>query len=224
MEPAPYSPTVLRNLSALIRRSGPVPSVTIPISSCVICPTFSFSVIWARSFSTTAADAAGDGPAGVMLRCKNVWLSTIPAPGLSAPDGRATKMQTTSKITIWLSFRSGVVTGFSLQRILTPRLANAKFRARKNPDGGLAENWQLAICIEIRAAGGPSRVGAAAMKQTAAITAAARTDSASSAADGRTSSACCTPADSRDDSHRKDILGLRDTDTAAPSGAAAVRL
>src|SRR6267143_1811660 len=86
---------------------------------------------------TAAADAPAAGPAGVQLRCKNVWLSTIPAPGLSAPEGKAADTQTASKITIWLSFQSGVVTGFSSQSILPPRAGKCQIPGRNTSDRGL---------------------------------------------------------------------------------------
>ena len=118
MEPTPYSPTALCNLSGLIRMDWPCPSLIMPISSCVIWPIFSFSVIWARSFSTAAAEALAGGPAGVKFRRKNASLSTIQEAASSAPDGTATTVQTASTITICQSLLWGVDTGISFPSIL----------------------------------------------------------------------------------------------------------
>ncbi len=117
-EPTPYSTTALCNFSGLMRRAWPCPSLTMPISSCVIWPTFSLRVIWPSSFSTAAAEAPAGGPAGVKFRRRNVWLSTIPEAASSAPDGTATAVQTASTITICHSFLCGVFTGISLPSIL----------------------------------------------------------------------------------------------------------
>src|SRR5437762_13098687 len=92
----------------------PCPSLIMPISSCVIWPIFSFSVIWARSFSTAAAEALAGGPAGVKYRRKNASLSTIQEAASSAPDGTATTVQTASTITICQSLLWGGGHGYLL--------------------------------------------------------------------------------------------------------------
>src|SRR5439155_16369625 len=112
--------TAFCNFSELIRMDWPCPSLIMPISSCVIWPIFSFSVIWARSFSTAAAEALAGGPAGVKFCRKNASLSTIREAASSAPDGTATTVQTASTITICQSLLCGVDTGISFPSILPP--------------------------------------------------------------------------------------------------------
>src|SRR6266403_5340633 len=136
MEPTPYSPTALRNLWRLIRMDWPCPSVTRPISSCVIWPIFSLSVIWPRSFSTAAAEALAGGPAGVIFFFKNVWLSTMLEAASSAPDGIAAMEQTASTITIWHSFLFGVDTGISLPSILPLAAGYIQFLVSLNSNCG----------------------------------------------------------------------------------------
>src|SRR5467141_4348690 len=125
----------------------PCPSVTMPISSWVIWPIFSFSVIRARSFSTAAAEALAGGPAGVRFRRKNAWLSTIPGAASSAPDGTATTVQTANTITICQSFLFGVDTGISLPSILPLVAGYIQILVYLNPNCGplKAGPWQPAF-------------------------------------------------------------------------------
>src|SRR6266403_2848728 len=148
MEPTPYSPTALCNFSGLIRIDWPRPSVTMPISSCVIWPTFSLSVICPSSFSTAAAETLAGGPAGVILRRKNVWLSTIPEAASSALEGAATTVQTASKITICQSFVFGVVKGVSLPSILPLEAGYSKLWFLEFPAVDLARTGCLATRVE----------------------------------------------------------------------------
>src|SRR5712692_4749593 len=150
MEPTPYSPTALCSFSGLIRMDWPCPSVIMPICSCVIWPIFSFGVICESSFSTAAAQALAGGPAGVMLRRKNVWLSTIHEAASSAPEGTATTVQTASKITICQSFAFGVYKGVSLMSILPRETGYSKFQPSKDADCALRENCYVATCSETK--------------------------------------------------------------------------
>src|SRR5712692_123513 len=148
MEPTPYSPTALRSFSGLIRMDWPCPSVTMPISNCVIWPIFSLSVICASSFSTAAPQMLAGGPAGVILRRKNVWLSTIPNAASSAPEGTVKTVQTASKITICQYFVFRVYKGVSLMSILPRETGYSKFLPSKDADCALRENCYLATCSE----------------------------------------------------------------------------
>src|SRR5438094_6334259 len=75
--PTPYSTIALRSFAGLIRRSPSRPSATIPISSCVICPTFSFSVSCATRSRTRCASADFSAGGGPSCCWRNVWLSTV---------------------------------------------------------------------------------------------------------------------------------------------------
>src|SRR5437667_4578117 len=238
MEPTPYSPTALRNLLGLIRMDWPCPSVTIPISSCVIWPIFSLSVSLPRSVTTAAAEALAGGPAGVIFFFKNVWLSTIPGAASSAPDGTATTVQTASTITICHSFLFGVDTGISLPSILPLVAGYIQILVSLNSNCGppKAGTWQPAfprdICKwgpRVAALGGDrkkragARVLAGALGLSARLSAAKNTGSAGSAACVPSATAYCTPAGSPDVPHRPDNLCPRDTDTAEANAAGAAR-
>src|SRR5882762_5932882 len=118
-----------------------------PISSCVICPIFSLSVIWPSSFSTAAAVARAGGPAGVKFRRKNVWLSTSLEAASSAPDGTAATVQTASTITICQSFPCGVDTCISLPSILPPDAGYLQISRFLNFRMWTPENWHFAKCV-----------------------------------------------------------------------------
>src|SRR5712691_714532 len=148
---------------------GPRPSVTMPICSCVIWPIFSFGVICPSSFSTAAAEALAGGPAGVILRRKNVWLSTIPEAASSAPEGTATTMQTASKITICRCFVFGVYKGVSLTSILPRETEYSKFLPSKDAGCALRVNCYLATSLKYRYVLEPVPVVTWAMERTAEI-------------------------------------------------------
>src|SRR5467141_1099443 len=206
IEPTPYSPTALCSFSGLIRMDWSFPSVIMPISSCVIWPIFSLSVICPSSFSTAAADALAGGPAGVILRCKKVWLSTIPEAALSAPEGTAMTVQTASKITICQCFVFGVFKGFSLPSILPRGGSIIQILAIEKSDCSIRDNCCLAASsgnwnADLNAAKNIGNVGWAAAAPSVL--------------------ACCTPVGSSDDPYQRDSLSPRDTDTAAANAAAA---
>src|SRR4029079_11521445 len=73
--PTPYSTRAFRSLSGLMCSSASEPSVTIPISSCVIWPTFSFTLMWARRSRMRCASADASGGSGARCCSRKVWLS-----------------------------------------------------------------------------------------------------------------------------------------------------
>ena len=166
-----------------------------PISSCVIWPIFSFSVIWLTSFSTAAAEALAGGPAGVIFRCKNTWLSTMPEATSSAPEGAAKTVQTASKITICQSFLCGVVKGVSLPSILPPEAGYSKLWLLEISNGSLVNSGGLANCREMLM----RKICCGEMQR---LSLGKNIGSASSAAYGESVSVCCTPVDSPDVPHR----------------------
>src|SRR6266540_3929097 len=75
--PTPYSTIAFRSLPGLMRSAASCPSVTMPISSCVICPTFSFSVMRPSRSRIRWTSAGGSAGSGTSCCSRNDWLSTM---------------------------------------------------------------------------------------------------------------------------------------------------
>src|SRR6185503_3127744 len=92
MEPTPYSTTARSSFAGSRRTSWSAPLTTVPSVSCVICPTFSRSVMRA-SRSATRLEGARAGPrAGGSSRATNAALSTT----AGSPAAPASPLGTTS--------------------------------------------------------------------------------------------------------------------------------